>query len=394
MTSFPSPAMRAALAGLFAMAAAMGVGRFVYTPVLPHMIAEGALTPSEAGLVAGSNFLGYLLGALAASNSVFAPRRRTWLFLALATSVATTALMALAGSLPVMLALRFLSGVASAFSMIFITALVLAKLAEDRRPGLIALHFGGVGIGIAGSAALVSVLSAYHTSWPQLWVAAGLAALFCWLAMRFLLPETTAETRRDPKNASSGGSVTPALALFIAGYGFFGFGYVITATFINAMARAEPVLAPVEPWVWMIVGISGVPSVWLWNRLAARTSITFAYLVACLVEAVGVCLSVVVVSPYALAISAILLGGTFMAVTALGLARARAMAPQNAAAVIAFMTAAFGLGQMIGPVLAGYLFDHTGNLVAASLCATVALLAAAALTMLAQRVKGAEKATG
>ena len=75
-----------------------------------------------------------------------------------------------------------------------------------------------------------------------------------------------------------------------------------------------------------------------------------------------------------------------MAVTALGLARARGMAPQNAAGVIAFMTASFGLGQMIGPVLAGYLFEHTGNLVAASFCATFALVAAAALTIISSNL--------
>ena len=381
-----SPAMRAALAGLFAMAGAMGVGRFVYTPVLPHMISEAALTASEAGLVAGANFLGYLLGALAASSSIFAPHRRKWLFLALAASVATTALMAITGSLSSMLGLRFLSGVASAFSMIFVTALVLAKLAEERRPGLIAWHFAGVGLGIAGSAALVSILSAWQVPWQQMWLAAGAIALICWVALYFLLPATTVEPARNPLTASTRRTITPDLALFIAGYGFFGFGYVITATFINAMAKAEPALASIEPWIWMIVGLSGVPSIWLWNQLAARTSVTFSYVVACLVEAAGVCLSVVVISQVALVISAILLGGTFMAVTALGLARARGMAPQNAAGVIAFMTASFGLGQMIGPVLAGYLFEHTGNLVAASFCATFALVAAAALTIISSNL--------
>ena len=361
------------------------MGRFVYTPLLPHMIGEAALTASEAGLVAGANFLGYLLGALAASASIFAPHRRTWLFVALAGSVATTALMALASTLAAMLALRFLSGVASAFSMIFVTALVLAKLAEDRRPGLIAWHFAGVGLGIAGSAILVSLLSQWQTHWQMMWLAAGIAALLCWLALVLLLPPTTAEPVRNRHSGSSGRWLTPPLALFIAGYGFFGFGYVITATFINAMAKAEPALSSIEPWIWMIVGLSGVPSVWLWNRLAAATSVTFSYVVACLVEAAGVCLSVMVISQAALVVSAVLLGGTFMAVTALGLARARGMAPDHAAGVIAFMTASFGLGQMIGPVLAGYLFEYSGNLVAASFCATFALLAAAALTIVANR---------
>jgi MFS family permease len=54
--------------GLIAIAAAVGIGRFIYTPILPPM-AEGLhLTKGEAGLIASANFLGYLAGALAAAS--------------------------------------------------------------------------------------------------------------------------------------------------------------------------------------------------------------------------------------------------------------------------------------------------------------------------------------
>ncbi len=43
------------------------------------------------------------------------------------------------------------------------------------------------------------------------------------------------------------------------------------------------------------------------------------------------------------------------------------------------MTAAFGLGQMLGPVAGGYGFDSMGSFTAPSLLAAVALLIAAAL---------------
>ncbi|MFZ1815703.1 MAG: YbfB/YjiJ family MFS transporter [Rhizobiaceae bacterium] len=368
-----SPAMRAALAGLFAMAAAMGIGRFVYTPVLPHMLESGALTASQAGTVAGVNFLGYLIGALAASSRRFAARRSTWFFFALAVSVATTAAMSVTTGLVEMLWFRFLSGVASAFSMIFITALVMARLAHESRPGLIVLHFGGVGFGIAGSAMLVSVLAASGSHWREQWLFAGVAALVAWIAVRLLLPKALSETSTVQSSAHS--THLPAgLAWLIASYGLFGFGYVITATFINAMAKSVPALAPVEPWVWIVVGLAGAPSAWLWNRFAARTSIMFAYCAACIAEAVGVMASVTLQVPLVLIMSAILLGGTFMAITMLGLAQARTMAPHNAAAVIAYMTASFGLGQMIGPVVAGFLFEHSGSLWSASLLASAVLV--------------------
>ena len=57
-----------AIGGLIAMAAALGIGRFIYTPILPPMIEELGLGKGQAGLIAGANFTGYLAGALAAAS--------------------------------------------------------------------------------------------------------------------------------------------------------------------------------------------------------------------------------------------------------------------------------------------------------------------------------------
>lgn len=380
-----SSAFRAALAGMLAMAVCMGIGRFVYTPILPSMIATGTLDAAQAGLVAGANYLGYLVGALAASAGYFAPHRRRWFYFALALNVVTTAAMAPLESVAMMVAIRFLAGVASAFSMVFITAIVMAKLAEMRRPGLIAVHFAGVGVGIAGSAVLVSTMVAHGAGWRSLWLASAVAAGFAYALVAWLLLETTRETvpvRRARGEASA--SRLP-LIVYIVGYGFFGFGYVITATFINTMAKSQPELAPVEPYVWIAVGLAIIPSIWFWNRIAARYSPAVAYATACLIEAVGVGLSVTIVSPVALLISALLLGATFVAVTALGLGRARVMAPDNAAGAIALMTASFGAGQAVGPVVAGWLFERSGDLFLASWFAVAALLVAVVLATFAER---------
>jgi predicted MFS family arabinose efflux permease len=370
-------ALRAALAGMFAMATVMGIGRFVYTPILPMMIADGSLDPRGAGLVAGANFLGYLVGALAASTHVLRNRGRQIVAIGMIASIATTAAMGANPGIEAMLAVRFLSGVASAFAMIFITATVISILAHCNRQELIALHFGGVGLGIATSSMLVTTLASFGAAWQTSWVVAALAGMLGLFAVWLLLPKAPYETG-IAQNTRADRFGLP-LSLLTLSYGFFGLGYVVTATFINTMARGDPALAAAEPYVWAVVGLAGLPSLWFWNRLAASTGPFIAYVSACLAEAFAVVLSVTVTSPFALMLSAILFGGTFMAISSLGFARARTMQGGTGPRALALMTAAFGAGQMAGPVLAGFLFDLTGSLSLPTLLAGGALVAAAAL---------------
>src|SRR5690606_40379969 len=123
--------------------------RFAYTPMLPPMLAESALTLSAAGLIASANFAGYLLGALLATREAIARNRVFWLRAGLFGSVVTTAAMAFDGGAAAWGAIRFLGGVASAFVLVFASAIVFSSIAREGRPMLGALAYAGVGIGIA-----------------------------------------------------------------------------------------------------------------------------------------------------------------------------------------------------------------------------------------------------
>src|SRR4051794_38165482 len=53
-------------AGVVALAIAMGIGRFAFTPLLPLMLRDGALEGGAGAVWAAANYAGYLLGALTA----------------------------------------------------------------------------------------------------------------------------------------------------------------------------------------------------------------------------------------------------------------------------------------------------------------------------------------
>ena len=365
------------LGGIIALAAAIGIGRFVYTPILPPMEEGLGLTKSQAGFIASANFLGYLLGALAASTPRLPGSRRTWLVGTLAVSALTTAAMGLTGAMPLFLLLRFVGGVASAFVLVFASALVLDRLIRAGRGDLAGLLFAGVGLGIAISAALVSGLLYAGGDWRDLWLASGGLALAAVVAVFALVPDRGADGKASGSGKASGNQ--RALVSLIVAYGLFGFGYVITATFLVAIVRDAPEIRPLEPLIWIVVGLAGAPSVIFWSKVGARIGIPQAFVVACLVEAVGVAASVLWISAAGVILAGILLGGTFMGITALGLIEARRLTSGDPRRILALMTAAFGLGQIVGPSFAGVLFDISGSFLLPSMAAAGALLVAALL---------------
>ena len=383
MTNGSHRPVAVAAGGLVAMAAAIGIGRFVYTPILPFMEQSLGLSKAQAGLIASGNYLGYLLGALAASAAWLPGGLRRWFLVALAVSALTTGAMGLVSSLPALLALRFAAGIASAYVLVLAAVLILNRLETAGRPALSALHFAGVGSGIVVSAVVVALLGAAHQSWRMQWLACGAVAVCAWTGAAWLVPrEESGGAREAPRGRRP---VSRGMAVLIVAYGLFGFGYVITATFISVMVRTAPEIRSVEPFVWLTVGLAAIPSVALWTWIGRRAGNHVGFALACTVESGGVAMSVLAHDRMAVVLAAALLGGTFMGITALGLIHARELAGEAVRRSLALLTAAFGLGQMIAPAFAGYVYELRGSFVLPSLVAAAALLLAGALALIRPR---------
>jgi MFS family permease len=272
-----------------ALAVAMGIGRFVYTPILPFMAEDLGLTQAQGGVIASANLLGYLVGALGAAITGLPGGRRGWFLAALAISALTTGAMGATSSMTMFLALRVIGGAASAFVMVFGAAIVLDSLAAAGRAGLSAVHFAGVGVGIAVSALVVSGLAAEGYGWRAHWLLSGGISLLALAAVVWLIPGGGSDER--PAAAPRGGAIDRRLIALTIAYGLFGFGYMITATFISTMVRLSPDIHSLEPVIWLVVGLSSIPSVALWAWVGRCWGNGRSFAVACLVEGIAVVLS-------------------------------------------------------------------------------------------------------
>lgn len=344
----------------------MGVGRFAYTPLLPLMLDGAGLSHAMAGVVASSNLVGYLIGAFAASAAAFRAKRLGGVWLAIAVVIVTTAVMAVP-SQTVWLLARLGTGIASGFAFVLGSSIVLDRAARERHPDWIAIFYSGVGAGIILSAVAVPPLGAAG-GWRAGWL--GLAAISTALAV-VTLPWLTDEAQHVESRATrSEGSVNPNLFIWLVlAYTGNGFGYIIPATFMVAMIAATPSVARFAALSWVLVGIVAIPSTVVWNRLGISIGRDRALALALLVLGGGTVAPLFAPNALGVVIAAASLGGTFIGITALANALGRQLFPLRSHVAIGRLTAAFGIGQIVGPALAGFLVGSTGSYASALIVA-------------------------
>ncbi len=343
-----------ALAGFAALAVAMGIGRFAFTPILPMMQAEGAIDVAQGGWLASANYVGYLIGGLTAVGLRWSPRAAIRAGLA-ATGISTAA-MGLTRSPWAWLVLRGVAGVASAWVLIFASAWCLAQFQSRESPGcgawLGATLFAGVGAGIAIAGAACVVLLLAGGSAAQAWIALGAASLVVAALIWNRFGEGEAPSPRDDREANGWNAQTLRLA---ACYGAFGFGYIIPATFLAAMARDAFPDPAVYGWSWPLFGAAAAASTFAAAALRGSLPDRALWIAGHGVMALGVTIPLAVPGLAGIIASALLVGGTFMVVTMAGMQEARRVAGPAARRLIAAMTSSFAAGQVVGPAVVSLL---------------------------------------
>jgi predicted MFS family arabinose efflux permease len=370
------------LGGFCGLAVAMGIGRFAYTALLPGMASAHGLDPATAGTIAAWNLAGYLLGVLAMRNERPGPRRHVLFVAFLLVSLATTGAMGLMHGSLAWHAIRFLAGVASGACFVLCSSIVLDTLMALNKPALAGLVYSGVGAGIAlgGLAAQpLEALAGPDGAWSGL---ALLGVLPGAAAAYFLRPG--ANRAPSPPVAGQAGEGGPppgqrrAYRVLLAAYFLEGFGYIIGATFLVALVREGTGSQSLASASWILTGCAAAVSAPLW-RLAARRGYRGMLATAFFLQGVGVLLPVLSSNQLAILASGLLLGGTFMGIVALALQYAVSLSGKGSAHCVAVMTGFYGVGQIIGPVVAGVSAQGRGFGAAFALSSASLLLGAALL---------------
>jgi hypothetical protein len=316
-----------------------------------------------------------MVGAMACTLQPWLWARLRWLPLLAYSSLARAGLVA-TGVLTLAMAwqwpaawpaLRFAAGVTSAVVFIFTSGWCMSQLARLGVPALGGAIFAGPGAGIVVSGLFASGMVAWRWTAATGWLIFGVLAFVLTAAVWRILRggnERLAALGTQPAGAAS---VAPAphghaeMALLTLAYGLAGFGYIITATFLPVIARAA---LPGSAWLdlfWPIFGLGVMVGALLATRLKPGRDFRLLLAGCYGLQALGIAASLWSPSLAGFAIGSLMLGLPFTALTFFAMQEVRRLRPQHAASFMGLLTATYGVGQILGPLLVAWLLRRTGS---------------------------------
>jgi predicted MFS family arabinose efflux permease len=366
---------RIAMAGMVALAVAMGIGRFAFTPLLPMMLADGTVSLTGASWLASANYLGYLVGALLCTAQPWIARRlglhtAPRATLLVRSGLVATVLLTLGMAMPApefWAVLRFAAGVASAVVFVFTSGWCLGQLARLHVPTMGALIYIGPGAGIVISGLAASAMVSLHWSAATGWLIFGVLAMALtasiWATFRESGQALSPVSAAASKQSAPTSGIDLEMALLTGAYSLAGFGYIITATFLPVIARQA---LPGSAWLdlfWPLFGAGVILGAITASRIGGVRDLRWLLLGCYLVQALGVATSLVSPTLTGFALGSLLLGLPFTAITFFAMQELRRLRPAQASSYMGLATALYGMGQIVGPPLAAALVARSARAV-------------------------------
>lgn len=359
----PVSSTRLAGIGLSGSLVAFGFGRFAYGALLPSMRADLSMSYTLAGSLATVNLVAYVLGAVVAGQTVtrIGPHRLLWLSISI-TAVPLIGLSVVT-AYPMMFAFMALLGLVSAGAWIAVVALLTASAPAERRGGLLGMAGLGAGWGIPFVAAIVVFLGMDHdpSRWAVAWLAMGVISTvlgaWAWWGLRGV-PQSPVQARPRRRVSMMEDLRSPAARRISLIYALYGFGYSVFVTFVVAFMRNH-FSATGSLGMWAILGLAAG----LGGLLIGRSSDRWGrrtLLILALIGA-GTAAAIPILSPRLPVMLASAIGFGFPMV-GVGTVVAAYIGdllpdPSRSGSLFATATVLFGMGQAIGPAVAGPLID-------------------------------------
>jgi len=411
-----------------ALLATLGFGRFAYSLILPGMREGLSLTYTQMGLLGTGNTVGYLaavpLAGVAASR--FGSR------LVMAASMLVTSLLLLATgfspSFEWALLFQTLAGLTSAGAIVPSMAFAGAWVAPHKRGVASGFIASGMGLSFFATGPVIPglVASSPDMGWRYGWfMVAGVLFVSGLLVSAFLRsrPEDVglqamgfiptrvqgdptgagdppgegdppgrpyrSDSRQAPVSALNWGLVYRSRPVWhlSALYGIFGFAYISYLTFFAAFLRDQGGLAEgIIGNMWAISGVGLIIGALAWGALSDRLGRRNGIAMAFIVLAASILLLTLSHSVVVYTVSAVLFWAAEPGVPVIvAAASGDFVGGRLAPAAMGFATLFMGVGQAIGPFLAGGIADVTASFdMAFYVSALVALLGMGASLFLKQ----------
>ncbi len=358
--------------GFLAVFGAIGLGRFGYSAILPEMQTQLGLSGSQAGGLASWNLAGYVV--LAVIGGVLATRFGVRLMVSIGVAVATVgmAVTGFADGVGAASVARLLTGFGGGLVLVPSTALMSAWFPRRRRGLASGIVSSGMALGLIVSGPLVPRIigaggdDGWRMAWFTLAAMALVLAVANPLAMRNRPHEVDAPRVPRPGEPLDMRCVVSSGYAWHLGFVYMMWGYAYMIYFVFLQKRLIGDLgfsAEAAGNVFMILGVASLVCGFLWGFVSDRMGRTWAMVIMLAGEGVASALFAFVPGTGWVIVSAVLFGLTAIGfVGIVGAACGDRFGAHLAPASMGFVTLFVGVGQAIGPVVAGVLEDRYGSL--------------------------------
>lgn len=383
--------------GTLAIFGALGLGRFGYSMVMPNMQAGLGINNGQAGLLATMGLIGYL--ALAIIGGALASRYGVRLVASLGLFFTGLGMlcMGLVRSFGAVAFWSGLSGIGSGAANVAIMGLWPSWFSKKRRGFASGVAVCGSSMGLISTGLLVPrIISAYgERAWQFSWLVFGAITLILAAGTILFIRNNPADVGLKPIGEGNGAELNTntssnsntntnsnskplarqgivnwkqvylSASVWYIGivYIAFGFSYIVFMTFFVQRLVTDAGYTELSAGhLFTLMGWFSLPSGIVWGMISDYLGRKKTLIIIYLIHAIAFGLFAMGKSPAYFTISALLYGISAWSIPAIMAAICGdLLGPELTPAALGFITLFFGLGQVLGPVVAGGMADALGS---------------------------------